>query len=75
MRAGPIQVELYALPADYDLALTDLAGTVLERSARTGRGSEKIRTTLAAGRYLIAVVPKEGEFDKRHYRVKASRTG
>jgi len=72
---GLIQLELYVLPADYDLALTDLAGTVLERSARTGRGTEKIRLTLAAGRYLIAVVPKAGEFDTRQYRIKATRTG
>jgi Mg-chelatase subunit ChlD len=73
---GRLQVQLVGLHADYDLALTDLAGNVLERSAEDGKRSEKVRATLAAGRYLIAVLPKEGEFDAKHeYHVNANVLG
>ncbi len=73
---GTIQIELVGLPADYDLALTDLTGTVLAQSAKNKKSSEKVRLSLPAGRYLIAVLPKPGEFDKKHqYRLTANRLG
>jgi hypothetical protein len=69
---GTIEVELVNLPADYDLALTDTSGIVLARSAKDKKRDEKVRLTLPAGRYLIAVLPKPGEFDKKHqYRITA----
>ena len=73
---GTIQIELVGLPADYDLALTDLTGTVLAQSAKNKKSSEKVRLSLPPGRYLIAVLPKPGEFDKKHqYRLTANRLG
>ena len=73
---GEIQVQLIGLPADYDLALTDLAGAELGRSAEEGKRSEKIRLTLPAGRYLIAVLPKPGAFDEKHsYRLNVTAIG
>ena len=69
-------MQLIGLPADYDLALTDRAGTVLALSAKAGKRSEKIRLQLPAGRYLIAVLPKDGEFDdKLEYRINATVVG
>jgi lysophospholipase L1-like esterase len=73
---GEIQIQLIGLPADYDLALTSTSGTVLAQSAEDGKRSEKIRATLAAGRYLIAVLPKEGAFDEKlEYRLNATVLG
>ena len=73
---GTIQVQLIGLPADYDLTLTSSAGVVLARSAEEGKRSEKIRLELPAGRYLIAVVPKQGAFDEKHeYRINATVLG
>lgn len=70
---GTIQVQLIGLPADYDLTLTSLSGAVLGTSAESGKRSEKVRLDLPAGRYLIVVVPKQGEFnEKLEYRINAT---
>jgi Mg-chelatase subunit ChlD len=63
---GELKVQLNGLKADYDLAVTDLAGTVLARAAKAGKASEQIRLELPAGRYLAAVLPKDGEYDAKH---------
>jgi hypothetical protein len=56
--------------------LTDLAGTVLQRSEEAGTRSEKIRATIPAGRYLIAVLPKPGQFDAvNEYRLNVTLVG
>jgi Mg-chelatase subunit ChlD len=73
---GLLQAQLIELPKDYDLVLTDLAGTVLHRSAETDTRSEKIRATLPAGRYLLAVLPKPGQFDAAYqYRLNVTVLG
>lgn len=73
---GRLQVQLIGLPADYDLAVTDSSGTVLGRSALDGKRSEKVVLTLAAGRYLVAVLPKDGQFDaKAEYRLNVTPLG
>ena len=75
-RGGRLQVQLIGLPADYDLAVTDRAGTVLGSSAESGKKSEKVNLTLAAGRYLVAVLPKPGVFDAKHeYRLNVTPLG
>ena len=71
-RGGRLQAQLIGLPADYDLALTDLAGTVLHSSASTGKRSETIRVTLPAGRYLLAVLPKAGQHSPAQYRLNVT---
>ena len=73
---GLLQAQLIQLPKDYDLVLTDVAGTVLHRSAETGTRSEKIRVTLPAGRYLLGVLPKPGQFDAvNQYRLNSTLVG
>jgi hypothetical protein len=73
---GLLQAQLIELPQDYDLVVTDLAGTALHRSAETGTRSERIRATLPAGRYLIAVLPKPGQFDAvNEYRLNVTLVG
>ncbi|GAB7189437.1 hypothetical protein NUM3379_01430 [Kineococcus sp. NUM-3379] len=69
---GTLQVQLIGLPADYDLLVTDTAGKVLGRSETAGTADEKIRVTTAAGRYLIAVVPKSGQFSATPYRLNVT---
>ena len=58
---GPLQAQLTGLSADYDLYLLDSSGNQLAISAADGLRSEKIRTTLPAGSYVLAVVPKPGQ--------------
>jgi Mg-chelatase subunit ChlD len=73
---GLLQAQLIELPRDYDLVLTDLTGTVLQRSEEAGTRSEKIRATIPAGRYLIAVLPKPGQFDAvNEYRLNVTLVG
>ena len=73
---GLLQAQLIELPKDYDLVLTDLAGTVLQRSEEAGTRSERIRATMPAGRYLLAVLPKPGQFDAvNEYRLNVTLVG
>lgn len=73
---GRLQAQLVGLTKDYDLVLTDASGTVLHRSSADGLRSESIRETLAAGRYLVGVIPKAGQFDAdRSYRVNVTPLG
>jgi lysophospholipase L1-like esterase len=58
---GPLQAQLTGLSADYDLYLLDRTGARLAESVADGFRSEKIRTTLPSGTYLLAVVPKPGQ--------------
>ena len=75
-KGGVLQVQLIGLPKDYDLAVTDTAGVVLGRSAESGKRSEQVRLTLAAGRYLVEVTPKPGQFDAdREYRLNVTPLG
>lgn len=73
---GRLQVQLIGLPADYDLVLTNRAGTELQRSANDGLRSESVRADLAPGDYLVGVVPKPGQYDPdAEYRLNVTALG
>lgn len=55
---GTISITLTTLPANYQLALLNSAGTVLQSSTNTGTTSETINRTVAAGTYYARVYPK-----------------
>lgn len=73
---GTVQAELLGLPADYDLSLHELDGTLIIASTQDGKRSEKLRAPLDAGRYLLAVTPNRGQFDaERSYRLNVTALG
>lgn len=73
---GTVQVQLIALPADYDLVVRTLGGEEVARSAEDGKQSEKVRVTAPAGRYLIGVLPKPGAYDEKlEYRLNVTALG
>ena len=55
---GTITLSLTTLPADYQLALLDNGGTVLQSSTSNGTANETISTTAPAGTYYARVYPK-----------------
>ncbi len=55
---GTITVLLSTLPADYQLALLNSAGTVLQTSSNTGTANETINRTVTAGFYYVRIYPK-----------------
>lgn len=73
-KGGLLKSQLIGLSADYDLRLTDLSGASLGESSRTGKRSEEVRMDLPAGRYLLAVVPKDGAAPGR-YRLNVTPLG
>lgn len=73
---GPLQVQLIGLPADYDLSVHETSGSELGASRHDGRRSELVRLDLPAGRYLVAVIPKPGQYDaERTYRLNVTESG
>jgi lysophospholipase L1-like esterase len=73
---GRLQVQLVGLPADYDLWVLDLDGTELARSESPNLRGELVRLDLPAGRYLVGVIPKPGEFDAENsYRLNITPLG
>jgi len=55
---GTITISLTTLPADYQLALLNSGGTILQSSTNSGTTSETINTTVGAGTYYARVYPK-----------------
>jgi len=55
---GTVTLTLTTLPANYDLALLNSAGTQLATSANNGTTSETINATVAAGTYYAKVSSK-----------------
>ena len=55
---GTITLTLTTLPANYQLALLNSAGTVMQSSTKTGTTSETITGTATAGTYYARVYPK-----------------
>ena len=55
---GTISITLTALPANYQLALLNSAGAVLQSSTNSGTASEIINSTLNAGTYYARVYPQ-----------------
>ena len=55
---GTISITLTALPANYQLALLNSAGAVLQSSTNNGTASEAISSTLNAGTYYARVYPQ-----------------
>ena len=55
---GTITLSLTTLPADYQLALLDNGGTILQSSTSNGTANETISTTAPAGTYYARVYPK-----------------
>ncbi len=55
---GTISLTLTTLPANYDLALLNSAGTQVAASANGGTTSETINVTVAAGTWYARVSPK-----------------
>jgi hypothetical protein len=60
---GTISLTLSSLPADYDLKLTNSAGTQLAASENGGTTGETINYTAAAGTYYAQVYPYRTAFD------------
>ena len=55
---GTVTLSLTTLPADYQLALLDNGGTILQSSTSNGTANETISTTAPAGTYYARVYPK-----------------
>ena len=61
---GTITLSLTTLPADYQLALLNSSGTLLQSSVNSGTASESISATVAAGTYYTRVYPRtKGAFN------------
>jgi hypothetical protein len=58
--SGTITVSLTTLPANYQLALLNAAGTQIGISQNNGTANETINATVAAGDYYARVFPKGG---------------
>ena len=62
--AKNIKVELYNLPADYDIYLYNAGGTLIGSSLTRGTGSEVIKyNTSTVGNYYVKVVGYAGAFN------------
>jgi hypothetical protein len=55
---GTITITLTTLPANYQLALLNSAGTTLQSSANNGTANETINRTVTAGTYYARVYPR-----------------
>ncbi len=55
---GTITISLTTLPKNYQLALQNSSGTVLQSSTNTGTTSETINRTVTAGTYYARVYPR-----------------
>jgi hypothetical protein len=55
---GTITISLTTLPADFQLALLNSSGTVLQSSANSSTTSESIARTVTAGTYYARVYPR-----------------
>ncbi|HKC37158.1 MAG TPA: T9SS type A sorting domain-containing protein, partial [Chitinophagaceae bacterium] len=55
---GDITISLTTLPADYQLALLNSSGTVLQSSLNNGTTSETINRNVATGTYYVRVYPR-----------------
>jgi hypothetical protein len=61
---GTITISLTTLPADYQLALLNGSGMVLQSSVKNGTADESISRTVIAGSYYVYVYPKNnGQFN------------
>jgi len=61
---GTITLSLTTLPADYQLALLNSSGTVLQSSTKSGTTSESINRNVTAGSYYARVYPRNnGQFN------------
>jgi hypothetical protein len=61
---GTITITLGTLPANYQLALLNSGGTVLQSSINSGTASETINSTVTAGTYYARVYPaNKGAFN------------
>lgn len=56
--AGSITISLTTLPANYQLALLNSAGTTLQSSTNNGTANESITRTVTAGTYFVRVYPR-----------------
>jgi hypothetical protein len=62
-----LRVQLYDLPADYQLSLYGPGGQWLDQSSNKGQRSEEIRHTAAtSGDYYLRVAPRGMAFDALH---------
>ncbi len=74
--AGVYQFQLIGLPQDYDLALYDANGTLLQVSQKRGTASEKIVLQMPAGHAYLAVTGFSGAFDPNvFYRINVTPLG
>ena len=58
---GTIVLSLSTLPADYNLALLNSAGTTLQSSANIGNADETLNSTVVAGTYYARVYPRNNK--------------
>lgn len=79
---GTITMTLTTLPANYQLAILNSAGTTLQSSTNTGTTSETINRTVTAGTYYARVYPQNNNqnnatncYTLRVQTGTASRTG
>lgn len=54
---GTITITLTTLPANYQLALQNSSGTVLQSSTKSGTNNETINRTVTVGTYYVRVYP------------------
>jgi hypothetical protein len=74
--AGRYQFQLIGLPLDYDLALYDAGGTLLNVSENRGTMSEKIVMEMPAGRAYLRATGFNGAFDPNvYYRINVTPLG
>ena len=55
---GTITLSLTTLPADYQLALLNSTGGLIQSSTNNGTANETINRTVAAGTYYARIYPK-----------------
>jgi len=77
MAGDHVQVQLYDLPADYQLALYGPGGQWLDQSSNKKLRSEEIRYTAAtAGEYFLRVLPRGSAVDaQRPYTLRVTQGG
>jgi len=73
---GTITISLTTLPADYQLALLDINGIILQSSTNNGTANETINATVVAGTYYARVYPKSnGAFNANSCYILTVQTG
>jgi hypothetical protein len=73
---GTITLSLTTLPADYQLALLNSAGTTLQSSTNNGTANETINATVSPGTYYAKVYPKSnGAFNASNCYTLRVQTG